>query len=124
MGQVCRSNRCRLHLLLAAAAKKRQRKQAEETKTDAAAVEKVCACASCLPHCVMQQRKNTRVYEVESVISQRIQGGVIQYRVRWQGYDETQDSWLEEDRVEDGNVALAEFKRGRKKARGSRSGDQ
>jgi hypothetical protein len=108
-----------LQLLRAAAAKKRQRKQAEETKADAAAVEKVCACGSCLPHCAMQQRKNTRLYEVDSVISQRIQGGVIQYRVRWKGYDAEQDSWLEEDRFDDGNVALAAFKRGRKKARTS-----
>jgi hypothetical protein len=106
-----------LQLVLAAAAKKRQRKQAEEVKANAAAVEKVCGCGLCPSHCVVQQRKSAALYEVERVLEQRVKGGLVQYRVRWKGYTAEDDSWLEEDRFDDGNVPLAEFKQSRKRAR-------
>jgi hypothetical protein len=63
------------------------------------------------------QRKDTVRSQVETVLQQRVKAGVIQYQVRWQGYSSEHDSWLEEDRFDEGNVALAEFKRARKRRR-------
>ena len=40
-----------------------------------------------------EKRKKEKEYEIESIIDSRVDDGNRLYRVRWKGYDETQDTW-------------------------------
>lgn len=49
------------------------------------------------------------VYEVEKIVKHRKHSGRIQYRVRWKGYTEDDDTWEDEDNLEGCAIALAEY---------------
>ena len=38
-------------------------------------------------------------YRIEKIISRRVRNGVKQARVRWQGYDPSQDTWINASEV-------------------------
>lgn len=49
------------------------------------------------------------IYEVEKIVDHRKHSGVIQYRVRWKGYTEDDDTWEDEDNLEGCAIALEEY---------------
>ncbi|KAM9319302.1 M-phase phosphoprotein 8 [Gastrophryne carolinensis] len=51
------------------------------------------------------------VFEVESILDSKIEGGEVLYRVRWKGYDSDGDTWEPEAHLDDCKEVLLEFKR-------------
>ncbi|XP_056417681.1 M-phase phosphoprotein 8 [Hyla sarda] len=51
------------------------------------------------------------VFEVESILDSKVEGGEVLYRVRWKGYDSDGDTWEPEAHLDDCKEVLLEFKR-------------
>ncbi|XP_075054973.1 M-phase phosphoprotein 8 [Mixophyes fleayi] len=51
------------------------------------------------------------VFEVESILDSKIEGGEVLYRVRWKGYDSDGDTWEPEAHLDDCKEVLLEFRR-------------
>ena len=50
-------------------------------------------------------------YEVDHIKRhRRVRGGKVRYLVHWKGYDNTEDTWEEEDNLEHAQEALQEYK--------------
>ncbi|XP_063807731.1 M-phase phosphoprotein 8 [Pseudophryne corroboree] len=51
------------------------------------------------------------VFEVESILDSKLEGGEVLYRVRWKGYDSEGDTWEPEAHLDDCKEVLLGFKR-------------
>ncbi|XP_077340116.1 M-phase phosphoprotein 8 [Lithobates pipiens] len=51
------------------------------------------------------------VFEVESILDAKIEGGKVFYQVRWKGYDSSGDTWEPEAHLDDCKEVLLEFRR-------------
>ncbi|KAG8584747.1 hypothetical protein GDO81_004755 [Engystomops pustulosus] len=51
------------------------------------------------------------VFEVESILDSKIEGGEVLYRVRWKGYDSDGDTWEPEAHLDDCKEVLLAFRR-------------
>ncbi|CAI9612852.1 unnamed protein product [Staurois parvus] len=51
------------------------------------------------------------VFEVESILDSKIEGGKVFYRVRWKGYDSSGDTWEPEAHLDDCKEVLLEFRK-------------
>ncbi|XP_069825902.1 M-phase phosphoprotein 8 [Dendropsophus ebraccatus] len=51
------------------------------------------------------------VFEVESILDSKTEGGEVLYRVRWKGYDSEGDTWEPEAHLDDCKEVLLEFRR-------------
>ncbi|XP_072261288.1 M-phase phosphoprotein 8 [Pyxicephalus adspersus] len=51
------------------------------------------------------------VFEVESILDSKIEGGEVLYRVRWKGYDSDGDTWEPEAHLDDCKEVLLEFRK-------------
>ncbi|XP_053312424.1 M-phase phosphoprotein 8 [Spea bombifrons] len=58
-----------------------------------------------------EQDDEDDVFEVESIIDSKIEGGEVLYRVRWKGYDADGDTWEPEAHLDDCREVLLEFRR-------------
>lgn len=50
-------------------------------------------------------------YEVQSIQGKRTRRGKVQYKVRWQGYDESEDQWLDEEHCINSSKFIEEFEK-------------
>ncbi|KAM4701329.1 M-phase phosphoprotein 8 [Discoglossus pictus] len=51
------------------------------------------------------------VFEVESILDSKTEGGEVLYKVRWKGYDSDGDTWEPEAHLDDCKEVLLEFRR-------------
>ncbi|XP_044141886.1 M-phase phosphoprotein 8 [Bufo gargarizans] len=58
-----------------------------------------------------EQEDEEDVFEVESILDSKIEGGEVLYRVRWKGYDSEGDTWEPEAHLDDCKEVLLEFRR-------------
>ncbi|KAM4795459.1 M-phase phosphoprotein 8 isoform 2-T2 [Rhinophrynus dorsalis] len=58
-----------------------------------------------------EQDDEEDVFEVESILDSKIEGGEVLYRVRWKGYDSDGDTWEPEAHLDDCKEVLLEFRR-------------
>eukprot|EP00079_Xenopus_tropicalis_P033456 XP_017947227.1 PREDICTED: M-phase phosphoprotein 8 isoform X3 [Xenopus tropicalis] len=58
-----------------------------------------------------EQEDEDDVFEVESILDSKIEGGEVLYRVRWKGYDSEGDTWEPEAHLDDCKEVLLEFRR-------------
>ena len=57
------------------------------------------------------EEDNEVVWEVEEIINSRRLKGEVQYRVRWAGCSELEDTWETIDHLDNCSEKLAEFRR-------------
>eukprot|EP01046_Picozoa_sp_COSAG06_P087512 COSAG06_NODE_34006_length_481_cov_0.764398_1_plen_122_part_01 len=50
-------------------------------------------------------------YSVQRVVDKRTEGGKVEYRVRWEGYESEDDTWEEVGNLESAAGVVAEFER-------------
>ncbi|KAM4044271.1 M-phase phosphoprotein 8 isoform 2-T2 [Anomaloglossus baeobatrachus] len=58
-----------------------------------------------------EQEDEEDVFEVESILDSKLEGGEVLYRVRWKGYDSDGDTWEPEAHLDDCKEVLLEFRR-------------
>ncbi|XP_075707733.1 M-phase phosphoprotein 8 isoform X2 [Rhinoderma darwinii] len=58
-----------------------------------------------------EQEDEEDVFEVESILDSKTEGGEILYRVRWKGYDSDGDTWEPEAHLDDCKEVLLQFRR-------------
>ncbi|KAM3909992.1 M-phase phosphoprotein 8 [Leptodactylus fuscus] len=58
-----------------------------------------------------EQEGEEDVYEVESILDSKIEGGEVLYRIRWKGYKPDEDTWEPEANLDYCKEVLLEFRR-------------
>ncbi|OCT93181.1 M-phase phosphoprotein 8 isoform X2 [Xenopus laevis] len=59
----------------------------------------------------MESEDEEDVFEVESILDSKIEGGEVLYRVRWKGYDSDGDTWEPEAHLDDCKEVLLGFRK-------------